>query len=69
MNSKCGECNGPGVKMDFAIGIGPYLADCECHRVCPDCNGSGNGHFAFAIGIGPYPTVCKKCGGKGKIRI
>jgi DnaJ-class molecular chaperone len=67
MDCKFGECNGSGVKMDFAIGIGPYFANCECHQICPDCNGTGYGLFVFAIGIGPYSTACKKCDGKRKI--
>lgn len=64
MNSNCG-CGGSGTKTDFAIGIGPYSVMCECHQICPDCDGRGNGPIAFAIGIGPYPTDCKRCNGSG----
>lgn len=67
MTSVCLECNNTGTKTDFAVGIGPYEADCKCHEPCPECKGTGGGKIQFAKGIGPYPTDCKKCKGKGKI--
>lgn len=68
MVAKCTKCNDTGAKIDFASGIGPYLADCECHRVCPICQGTGVGKPGFAQGIGPYSTDCLKCSGSGRIR-
>ena len=57
----CRKCHDLRITTGFEESYGYWWKLCECHKICPECNGSGEGNGSFEADGKEYKNVCHKC--------